>query len=262
MKKSTRLIWISVCSMILLMVAVNLLLYRQLLLGNVVTLKQVQATRLLRFNLSGVGHVVLNGTIWVNIIPADSDFIEIPKEEFAARLDERSGLRNALEIRSGETPMLRQEGDTLYVQGSVRQPLHRPYADWFYRQNIGQVNLYSSTLRSVRIINGQILIKGGPALASGRSFSLDAVNSTVWLAEPDGQDLRDEFFDSVNVRCMNTVMLLNKSAVMNSLFARLDSASELIDRNAAISRPYVDASADSRVSLTGKNLIKTTIEIH
>ncbi|HEY1167225.1 MAG TPA: hypothetical protein VGE90_18755 [Chitinophaga sp.] len=270
MKKSTRLVWTLIFTVVLLTVAVNLFLYRQLLLGNVVTLKQVQATRLLRFDLSGINNVVLNGTVWVNIIPADSDVIEIPKEEFGARMDQRSMLLNAMEIRGGKTPVLRQEGDTLYVQGSVRQPLHRPYADWFYRQSVGQINLYTSALRSIRIVNGQILINGGPAPVSGKSFSLDAVNATVWLAERDGQDTRDvkrdelpdEFFDSVNIRCVNTVMLLNRYAVVRNLSARLDSASELIDRDARIGQPCINSSADSRVSLTGKNLIKTTIEIH
>jgi len=270
MKKSTRLIWIFVCSVVLITVAANLFLYRQLLLGNVLTLKQVQASGLQRFNLPGIKNVVLNGTVWVNIIPADSDYIEIPKEEFGARMDEGSTLTNALEVRGGIKPVLRQESDTLYVQGSFRQPLHRPYADWFYRQSVGQINLYSSSLRSIKIVNGQMLIKGGPAPVSGKSFSLEAVNATVWFAEQDAQDignvkryeLPDEFFDSVDIRCANTVMLLNSTAVMRKLSARLDSASELIDRKARIGQPHVNASADSRVSLTGQNLIKTTIEIH
>jgi hypothetical protein len=69
----------------------------------------------------------------------------------------------------------------------------------------------------------------------------------------------DEFFDSVSLHLTNSILLLNRPAIIADLKARIDSSSELNDRSASLGRPRIIASGDSRVSFTGHNLSNTTI---
>jgi hypothetical protein len=140
----------------------------------------------------------------------------------------------------------------------VEQAIHRPFADWYYRQNVGQVYLYASSLSYVRITNGQVLLYGRAGQRDASRMMLDAQHATVWIGEMDGRP--KEYFDTIDLHLTNTVALLNKPAVIQGLKARLDSASEINDRQAKIESSEIRASADSRISFTAPNLSKTIVK--
>lgn len=255
---------------ILVVVLANALLYYRLRDGHITSLREMQTLRLTRFPTKPVHRLVLSGTVWANVIPSDSDYILVPKDEMGMRVTD-IGVFGKTDIAAlGRKPLFRVEGDTLYVNGSSEVPIHRPYAEWFYRQSIGQIYIYASSLDHIRVTNGQMVLKGADRLDSRRQMSLDAVGSTVWLAEmdarPEGKSmlmpLPSEFFDSVSLHLVNSVLLLNKPATVSVLYARLDSASELNDRGAVLTRPEINSSIDSRVSFTGENLKNMNVVIH
>lgn len=262
MKKSNRAILVSILSVALLMIVANLLLYDQLKKGHITTLQELQARQRASYKAGPIRHLVLSGTIWVNILPSADDRIEIPKEERILKAGEVGMFGLSGTSSGGTSPVSRQGGDTLYVFGTNSVPLHRPYADWFYRQSLGQIYVYTSTLESIQLKNGQILIKGTAQPNTTKPLKLEASGSTIWLAEADGKHLSAEFFDSISLHLVNSVLLLNKPAAIAALEARLDSASELTDQHAVLNRPQINTSIDSRVSFTGENLKATRIVIH
>ncbi|HEY6899375.1 MAG TPA: hypothetical protein VI233_01985 [Puia sp.] len=271
MKKSSRLIGGAVLALLLLVLMVNTLLYYRLREGKVSSMQQLKASGRAVFKTGTLHHLTLSGTLWVNVIPSDSDYIVLPREEAGMRVSEVGVFGRTETTVAGKTPLFRVEGDTLFVNGGNEAALHRPYADWYYRQGLGQISVYVSSLEHVLVVNGQVLLKGAARLDSGRCMSVDAVGSTVWLAEMDGRPeaksmqkpFPSEFFDSVSLHLVNSVLLLNKPAKVGALYARLDSSSELNDRGAALARPAkVNSSIESRVSFTGENLKDMNVVIH
>jgi hypothetical protein len=243
---------------------VNILIYRELHKGHITTIEKEQAARRAHFPLAAVRHLILSGTIWVNIIPSDSNVIQVPEEAIDQTVKIPVVFR--LDAPDAMRPSFRQSGDTLYVSGNNDQPLHRPFADWFYRQGVPQINVYASGVRDIQVVKGQVVVRGQPAAVSGTSLQLVAQNSTVWLGEldnrPEGSTTRrklpDEFFDSVSLHLTNSILLLNRPATIGDLWARMDSSSELNDRSSSLGGARIVVSPDSRASFTGKNLSKLT----
>jgi len=266
MRTSNKWLISTVVASIFVMIGANLLLFRQLRHGKVASFQDERNARSSRLSLPPIHYLVLDGTTWVNIIPGDSNILQMADDDgepnsFRAVVfgPKSSGISN-------HGPVYRLAGDTLYITGNNQQPLHRPYIDWFYRMSIHQINVYASALENIQVSNGQVLLKGRPDSLQHTSMALEARNSTIWMGEMDMQPegtrhkkLPDEFFDSISLRLYNTVLLLNKPSIVTDLHARLDSGSEINDRSATLGRSRISASPESRISFTGNNITTTTI---
>lgn len=266
MKASSKWLIAAILASVVVMFGANLLLFHQLRQGKITSFQEERNAGPPPLSLPPIHFLVLNGTVWVNIIQGDSNILRIAGDDRGPNTFRAVVLGPKSSDMSSCGPVYRLAGDTLYITGDNHQPLHRPYVDWFYRVSLQQINVYVSALKDIRVLNGQVLLKGRPAPTSNTSITMEAKNSTIWLGEmdtrPEGsvrKRLPNEFFDSISLRLHNTILLLNKPSVITGLHARLDSASEINDRNAVLGRSLISASPESRVSFTGNNLSKATI---
>jgi len=263
MKKSNKLILGSIFMALVVVTVTHLILYGQYHRGHITTVKLREAEQMVVYHPSAFHYISLSGTVWVNIIPSDSPMVEMSNNGNSADL---VGI-TAKQPFHGESkgPDLRVSGDTLYITGENTIPIHRPYADWYYRHSFLPINIYAHQPQGISITNGQLMLVGAKDSAILNSAVLTATNSTVWIGEfnePRHGEPSKEFFDSLNIQLDNTILLLNRPAVITRLHARLDNNSELNDRSANIAFPEVSTSNDSRVSFTGANIKKTTINVH
>jgi hypothetical protein len=248
---------------LVLVVGIHLALYAQFRTGHIIRWRELQEKRFTRYHLAQPSIISLTGTIWVNIYPSDSFYIELPKQD---NPDDKpwmmgqSGPEAEMAI-----PQYAQSGDTLSITGDVMVPIHRPFADFSYSNKLPRVNIYTRELKEITLRNGQLVLDGAHQAAGAPAIRLTATNSTVWVAHydefmPTPPPL--ECFDSLDLHLSNTVLLLNRSASIRSANIHLDASSELNDRWSTIGRSQIIAGDSSRIDLTGANLKKATIDIH
>ncbi|WP_431211084.1 hypothetical protein ACQ86N_34915 [Puia sp. P3] len=196
--------------------------------------------------------VSLNGVVWANFIPSDSNYVEYP-----VVADKTTGNY----VRE-----IHQSGDTLYLTGPYGMPNRRIWADWPYRHSFAPINIHFRNLRSIDITNSQIYVEGTPGPTTPKPIRISAAGSSVWIGDytenPKNQESPKEYFDSLDLRLDNSLLLLNKPAVIPKLHARLDNHSELNDRIATLGAADISPGPDSRVSITGTNFPNTTINVH
>lgn len=251
MKKSNQLLIALFLLALLVIVFANLTLYSEYRKGNFTSRDQLMAGTWITSELPPLHTVSLTGVVWANFIRSDSNYVEYP-----VVADKTTGNY----VRE-----IHQSGDTLYISGPFGMPNHRAWADWLYRHSFAPINIHLKDLRSIDITNSQIYVVGTPAPTPGTTH-IYANGSSVWIGDynetPKNQVLPKEYFDSLDLHLDNTFLLLNKPAVIRTLHARLDNYSELSDRIATLGAADISPGPDSRVSITGTNAPKTTINVH
>src|SRR5260221_13783342 len=248
MKTSNKLLVALGVGIFLLVVLLQLVLYSNYRQGLVISAKELHTENYIRYKMAAPSYLCLSGTLWVNIIPSDTFYVELPKE---------NKLTGALSYR--------QSGDTLLITGNNDVLIHRPFVDWSYRTNQTQVNIYCRGLKEIFLAKGQLYLHGAGVQTTLPSTKLYIDSSTLWIGdykEYAEQPAAKEFFDSLDIRSVNSVLLINSCAAIHKLQAQLDDHSELNDRQALIDSLTVRYGHDSRVGLTGANLKKAILAAH
>ena len=264
MKTSNKLL-IALGLVILLGISlIQVVLYSNYRQGRIVSPKELQSERYTRFAMTAPSYLSLTGILWVNIIPSDTFYVEFPKENRPTAMDKKI---STLPRFANETSSLsyRQSGDTLLITGDNNVTIHRPFADWFYRANQQQVNIYCHGLKEIFFSNGQLYLHGADHQTGLPSAKIHIDSSTLWIGdykEYDSEPAATEFFDSLDIRSLNSVFLINRSASIHKLQVQMDHRSELNDRQAQVDSLLVNYSNDSRVGLTGENLKKARLLAH
>jgi hypothetical protein len=245
MKTSNKLLIALGLGILLGIGMIQVVLYSSYRQGRIVAPKELHTEKYTRYDMPAPSWLSLRGVLWVNVIPSDTFYVELPKKD-------------------GSTSYHRS-GDTLLITGNNTVTIHRPFADLFYRSNQAQVNIYCRSLKGISLINGQLYLHGAnhqPALAS-TMIHIDS--STLWIGDYTGHEpdpTVKEVFDSLDIRSVNSVFLINRSASIHKLRVEMDDNSELNDRHAQIDSLIVNYGNDSRVGLTGKNLKKAHLLAH
>lgn len=262
-KTSNKLLVTMLIGAILLVGGIHLALYGQFRAGHFIRWRQLQQRKFVQYHLAQPTVLSLTGIVWVNIYPSDSFYIELPKVEDP---DDKPWMLGQTGPEANlAIPQYSQSGDTLSVIGDVTVPLWRPFADFSYSNHLPRINIYTRRLKEIRLLDGQLVLDGSDGAADAPAIRLTASNATIWVAEynePNPTPLPKEFFDSLDLHLSNSILLLNRSATIRSATIRLDAGSELNDRWSTVGRSQISASDSSRISLTGNNLKKTTIDIH
>jgi hypothetical protein len=235
--------------------------YRQ---GHIVSPNDMHAEKYARYDMAPPSCLSINGVMWVNVIPSDTFYVEFPKEN---RPTVEGKKVSTIPRFANEANSLswRQSGDTLLITGNNNVAIHRPFADWFYRTNQAQVNVYCRGLKEIFLSNGQLYLHGTGSQTNLPSAKIHIDSSTLWIGdykEHDSEPAATEFFDSLDIRSLNSVFLINRSASIQKLQVQMDDRSELNDRQAQIDSLLVNYSSDSRVGLTGGNLKKAQLLAH
>lgn len=264
MKTSNKLLIALGLGILLGIGLIQVVLYSNYRQGRVVSPKDLHTERYIRYDMPAPSYLSLTGILWVNIIPSDTFYVEFPKEN-----------RPTVEGKKVSTPprfaneasslSYRQSGDTLLITGDNNITIHRPYADRFYRANQAQVNIYCRRLKEIFFCNGQLYLHGADHQTGLTSTKIHIDSSTLWIGdyiEHEPKPAVKEFFDSLDIRSLNSVFLINRTASVHKLQVQMDEGSELNDRQAQIDSLVVTYSSDSRVGLTGGNLKKARLLAH
>jgi len=249
------------------MLAIYGILSSQYRKGNFVAAAQLHDERFVRQPLPAARVISVDGTIWVNLIPADSFAIELPRDN----KDPDDGLfvdepRIRVKKIGGNDQAInwRQSGDTLFVTGNTRIPIHRPFSNFYYRRSLPQVNILSPGFSDVQFNNGQLYFEGGADAAHGRRARLTVRNSTLWIGMQYDNHRKDprEYFDSVDIDADNSQVLLNAPGMIHHLQATLTDSSWLSDQYATLDSAVIRTSPDSKAEFSGANLKRTQLIIH
>ena len=260
-KTSDKILAAVVVGAAMLACGIHLALYAEFRHGKIVTVRELQESRFVQYHLRRAAVITLTGTVWVNIYPSDSFYIELPKQKDPADKPWLTGQVGPEE--SLPMPQYRESGDTLSITGSFTASLRRPYADFAYRNHLPQVNIYGRDFRDIRLLDGQVVLDGSAAVSGAPAIRLSAVNSTVWVADyNEANPTHLEFFDSLDLHLSNSFLLLSHSAVIRTANIRLDGNSELDDRWSTPGQLRINGADSSHIDLTGNNLKKSTIDIH
>ena len=259
-KTSNRLLAAMIAGILALVCFIYIDLYARYRQGHIVTRRQLEHKAYTPYHPHRPAVLSLDGTVWVNLYPSDSFYIELPKADNPAAkpwLTGQTGPEESLQL-----PHYRESGDTLLITGSFTDPLHRPFSDPNYRNFLPQVNIYVRDLKDIRLLNGQMVIYGSDSAAGAPAIRLTAINSTVWVANLNASTSRKAFFDSLDLRLSNTILLINPTAIVRTANLSLDDNSELNDRWSTIGRIRIAGSDSSHFGFTGNNLKHATIDIH
>jgi hypothetical protein len=250
----------------------HLVLYAEYKSGNILDENKLHEEQFNRFQVSQPRYLLLRGTIWVNIFPSDSCYIEFPKEA----VPPGDGFFEKTKNESDPAlPRYQQKGDTLVIDGNNNQPIHRPFADAGYQASMTVINVYCRGLREICVRNGQVMLKGAGGAAAPVTGRLTVDNSTLWIGdriyEQNGRVISPnphpapepkEEFDSLDIESYNSIVLLNGPAHVRSLHIQLANGSELNDQQGSVERLAIGYSRDSRINLGGDNLKKAQFSIH
>jgi len=235
------------------------LLYSEYRKGHFVTAAQMHEEAFIKQAIRKPRVISFDGTVWVNLVPADSFALELPrinKSPDAGLFQSDPAIR--LKMNTVEAPAItwRQAGDTLFVKGNIDRPLHRPWSDWYYRRAIPQVNILGPSVDEVLLNNGQLYLQGTAAATAKRSARLTVSNSTLWLGMQydNGHRGPTEFFDSLDIHSANSITIINTAADINHLQMTETDSSAVSDQYARINSSVIQSSRDSRVDLSGNNL--------
>lgn len=252
MKKSNQLLIALFLLALLVIGFANLNLYSEYRKGNITSRDDLMVGAWNTTQLPPLKTVSLTGVVWANFIPSDSNYVEYP---IVADKTTENYVRQ-----------LHQSGDTLYITGPFEMPNHRIWADWLYRHSFAPINIHLKNLRTINVINSQIYVVGAAITPSTGTMHINGNGSSIWIGDhdeiPNIPELPKEYFDSLDLHLDNTLLMLNRPAVITNVHAWLDNYSEINDRTATLGAADISPGPDSRVSITGANIPKTTINVH
>src|SRR5258708_40247290 len=109
MKTSNKLLVALGVGIFLLVGLLQLVLYSNYRQGLVISAKELHTENYNRYKLAAPSYLWLSWALWGHIIPSDTFYVQLPKE---------NKLTGALSYR--------QSGDTLLSTGKNEVPIHRP----------------------------------------------------------------------------------------------------------------------------------------
>jgi hypothetical protein len=247
--------------------AVYGVLYGQYRKGNFIRASQLHDERFIHESIAPSRILAIDGAIWVNLIPADSFAIEMPR----INKDPDDGLfvdqpRIRVKKIGGDNMAVtwRQNGDTLFLTGNIHNPIHRAFSNFYYRRDLPQVNILSPRLGEVWLDNAQVYLQGGPDATRNGSARINVRNSTLWIGMQYDNHRQDphEYFDSIDIEAANSNILLNAPATIHRLQATLTDSSWLSDQYATLDSAIIRTDPASVGQLTGANLKRTRLITH
>jgi hypothetical protein len=243
--------------------AVHGALYGKYRNGEFVGTEQLRSEEFIRYPIAKPRVISFDGTVWVNLIPADSFALELPrvnKDPDEGMFDDGPKVR-VKEIGSGDNALVyEQKNDTLFVRGNTKVTIHRPWAAHYYRRGVPIVNLYAPSFDKILLNNGQLCLRGMAPFGKAPTH-LTVSNSTLWIGMQYENVRRDltESFDSLDIGCTNSIVVLNSAANINYLSAQLKDSSVITDQYSILKNATITTSPDSRVDISGSNLKNSRI---
>jgi hypothetical protein len=242
------------------------MLYREYRKNHFITAAQMHAEGFEKTSIHALRIISVDGAIWVNLIPADSFALELPrinKDPDAGLFQTQPKVRL---IGAADNPAItwRQSGDTLFIKGNFTQPLHRPWSAWYYRNGLPEVSILGPEVDEVLLNNSQLYVQGAKAPVKSASARFIARNSTLWIGMQyeDGHHGPAEYFDSLDIRSANTITILNSPASIHRLQMQLTDTSLVNDQFATLDSSVIRSTPESRIEFTGGNLKKNQLIIH
>lgn len=265
MKTSNRLILAFLVVTIGVFVGLNGVLHDKYRKGEFVSADQLRSEDFVRYPIGKPRVISFDGTIWVNLIPADSFALELPRvnvDPDAGMFDYGPKVTLKGSEFAGKALGYEEKGDSLLVRGNTTVAVHRAFSPWYYRRGIPQVNLYAPSFDDIVLNNGQLCLRG-LSTGGGPSARLTVHNSTLWIGmqyETRRYD-HSENFDSLAITSTNSVLVLNASANIRLVNLSQKDSSVVTDQYSGLKAATIGSSTDSRVDLTGDHLSKSKITV-
>jgi hypothetical protein len=266
MKTSNKLLLAFVLGTFLASIAIHGVLYGRYRKGQLVGERRLHAETFTHYDLPRPRVLVLDGDIWVNLVPGEGFSLELSRknEDPDAGMFAITPTVKLKGVQAARPAVVyEQRGDTLFVRGNVRVTVHRPYSDYAYRRQLPQVNIIGSVPGEIVVNNGQLYLQGGPSAATSRSARVQVRDATLWIGMQYESNVRGqpEFFDSLDIRSDNSILVLNHSATIDHLQADLTDSSVITDQYSTLTHSVIRSDPGSRMNLPGENLKRNQIII-
>jgi hypothetical protein len=261
MKTSDKLILGAILCFVGLIAVVEGVLHSKYRSGDYLTATDLHHEEYVQFHQPAPSVLMLDGTIWVNLVPADSFYFEFPVHP---QDPEEAGYFAENATPDGKVLRYKRSGDTLFINGNYHKPVHRAFFDKFYLRELPQVYIYGRAFREIGVTNGQVWLQGTDDSAIDRTARLSVTNATLWVGNYSsyGSEKTPEYFDSLDIGANNSVIVLNRPARIGKLSVRLADSSVLYDEYAGLRDAEVGYDDGSSVNLTGRNIKKIALNHH
>jgi hypothetical protein len=247
MKTSNKILLISSLSALGIFGAVHLALYAKYARGDFSSGSPDEKMTTL-FAGPAPAVLYLEGSLNVRFLPSDSFSVECAKAD-----EDRINMR--------------QSGDSFHVIGDTNIT-RNPHTSWQQFDYFPWVTVHCGRSKKIQLSGVIALIKG---TSSAGSFALELgiTNTQLVMGEPDdnapgihklalgaqtGRKL--EFYDKLDIRSVNSNVVMNANSVIRDLDIQLDDRSEMHDFDAQIDSPLISYSAHSQIDLSGANFKK------
>ncbi len=266
MRTSNKLVLVFIVIVFGSFLAIHGVLHHKYVKGDFVPQEKLWQENFVNHPLPQPHVIVLEGTIWVNLIPADSFVLALPR----VNRDPDAGefkyvvpiIRSKGERSMDQAINYEQRGDTLFVTGTIEVPIHRPFSEWYYRRGLPVVDVYGSSFDNILLNHGQVCLRGTRSGGS-RPAHLTILNSTLWIGMQYSNPLHDpaESFDSLDVTSINSEIVINSAARVDHFKVQLKDGSVLTDHFSRMDSSVISTSPDSWINLSGENLKKSRITV-
>jgi hypothetical protein len=261
MKKSNRLLIGFLIGVLCFVSLTQAVLYAKYRSGHYLRETDLHREAYVQYHQPAPSVLMLDGTIWVNLLPADSFYFEFPAHP---RDPQNLGYFAESPSPDGKVLRYRRSGDTLFISGNNHTQILRSSSDLLYRRSLPQVFVYGPGFRSIGLVNGQVWLKGTPDSAGRRPARLNLRNSTLWIGYYTNEEAKPapEYFDSLDITSDNSVIVLNRPARIDQLHLHLTDSTYLFDDYTSLRSADVGCDNSSKVWITGGNLQKFDLHHH
>ncbi|MFI5155657.1 MAG: hypothetical protein ACHQEM_05705 [Chitinophagales bacterium] len=238
MRTSNKILLSVFLAAVLILAGIHIALYAKLKQGDFIPAKEMWKLDFTRHELSRVKYILAKGMDNITIIPSDTCWLEIEKNNsyhFPSSI--RYQVKGDSLIMSGDTTITRNDGSS-QVQKS-----------WT------NVNIYLPYGASIKGDNSEFTIKGSTDSSKALSFDITLDHEgKVHFAENEWKDSSSRFFKIVNLRADHSSGIeLAKYAVVDEMNLVLTTSS-FEDKNAVINTGSIQADQKSTLALNGGNL--------
>ena len=238
MRTSNKILLGIYLAAILILAGIHISLYAKYKSGGYIAAKEMWRLDYTRHELKIVKYIVATGMDNITIIPSDTGFLEIEKN-------------NSSRIRfqvTGDSLVLR--GDTTMVRSDGSSQVQKSWTN---------VNIYLPSVSAIKGDNAEFTLRGSTDSSKALSYDITLDHEgRVRFPENPWNDSSSRFYRNVTVRADASGIELAAHAVVSEMNLTLMS-SGFEDKDALINKLTIQSDQKSTLALTGGNLQKLSL---
>jgi hypothetical protein len=240
MRTSNKILLSVFLAAVLVIAGIHIALYAKLKRGDFIAAKEIWKMDYTRHELSRVNYIVATGMDNITLIPSDTCWLEIEKNNSS-----RFSSRIRYQVKGDSLILI---GDTTIIKGDGSSQVRKSWT---------KLNIYLPYATTIKGDNTEFTLKGAADSSKAPSYDITLDHEgKIRFAENEWKDSSSRFFKIVNLHADHSsgIELANYAVVDEMNLVLMTSSFE--DKNAVINAGSIQADKKSTLALNGDNLQK------